>query len=87
MENLTHIRDRIRAGKRIRARLHRWAFSQLQSFVEYKALAAGISVVYVDPAYTSQSCCRCGNLGNSRVAYSSSRKTRAVRAQSEQVTQ
>src|ERR1700732_349075 len=50
MEDLTHIRDRIRAGRRMRARLHRWAFQQLQSFVEYKARAAGISVEYVNPA-------------------------------------
>jgi IS605 OrfB family transposase len=56
MEDLTHIRDRIQAGKRMRARLHRWAFRQLQTFVEYKAKAAGIAVEYVDPAYTSRTC-------------------------------
>jgi IS605 OrfB family transposase len=63
MEDLTHIRKRIRAGKRVRARLHRWAFRQLQDFVAYKAEAAGLRVVYVDPAYTSQTCSRCGALG------------------------
>jgi IS605 OrfB family transposase len=63
MEDLTHIRDRIQAGKRMRARLHGWAFRQLQSFVEYKAKAAGIAVEYVDPAYTSQTCSCCGALG------------------------
>jgi IS605 OrfB family transposase len=63
MENLAHIRDRIKAGKRIRARLHRWAFRQLQTFVEYKAKAAGIAVEYVDPAYTSRTCSHCGSLG------------------------
>jgi IS605 OrfB family transposase len=63
MEDLTRIRDRIKAGKRIRARLHRWAFRQLQTFVEYKAKAAGIAVEYVNPAYTSQMCSRCGSLG------------------------
>ena len=59
----THSRGRIKAGKRVRARLHRWAFRQLQGFVEYKAQAAGIAVEYVDPAYTSQTCCACGQLG------------------------
>jgi IS605 OrfB family transposase len=44
MEDLTHIRARIKAGKRVRGRLHRWAFRQLQTFVEYKASAAGIAV-------------------------------------------
>jgi len=63
MEDLTHIRDRIQGGKRMRARLHGWAFRQLQSFVEYKAKAAGIAVEYVNPAYTSQTCSCCGALG------------------------
>lgn len=63
MEDLTHIRSRIRAGRRLRARLHRWAFRQLQSFVEYKARAAGIEVLYLDPAYTSQTCSQCRSLG------------------------
>lgn len=63
MENLTRIRNRIKAGKRMRARLHRWAWRQLQTFVEYKAKTAGIAVEYVNPAYTSQTCSACGNLG------------------------
>jgi IS605 OrfB family transposase len=63
MEDLTHIRDRIKAGKRMRARLHRWPFRQLQTFVEYKAKAAGIAVEYVNPAYTSWTCSHCGSLG------------------------
>ena len=63
MEDLTHIRSRIKAGKRMRGRLHRWAWRQLQTFVEYKAKAAGIAVEYVNPAYTSQTCSCCGGLG------------------------
>jgi IS605 OrfB family transposase len=63
MEDLTHIRSRIKAGKRMRARLHRWAFRQLQTFVEYKAKAAGIAVEYVHPASTSQTCSACGRVG------------------------
>ena len=63
MEDLTHLRDRIRAGRRMRTRLHRWAFRQLQSFVDYKARAVGITVEYVNPAYSSQACSDCGQLG------------------------
>jgi putative transposase len=63
MEDLTDIRERIRAGRRVRTRLHRWAFRQLQSFVEYKARAVGIAVEYVNPAYTSRACGSCGQLG------------------------
>lgn len=63
LEDLTHIRERIKAGKRVRTLLHRWAFRQLQTFVEYKARAVGIAVEYVDPAYSSQTCSACGALG------------------------
>ena len=63
LEDLTHIRDRIKAGKRVRARLHRWPFRQLQKQIEYKAAAVGIRVIYVDPAYTSRTCSECGCLG------------------------
>jgi IS605 OrfB family transposase len=63
VEDLTHIRNRIKAGRRMRSRLHRWAWRQFQRFVDYKAQAAGIRVVYVDPAYTSQTCSQCGQIG------------------------
>lgn len=63
MEDLTNIRQRIQAGKRMRSRLHRWAWAQLQGFVQYKAEAAGLRVAYVNPAYSSQTCSVCGCLG------------------------
>jgi putative transposase len=63
LENLTNIRSRINVGKRMRTRLHRWSWRQLQSFIEYKAAALGIAVRYVDPAYTSRTCSICGELG------------------------
>jgi len=69
MEDLTHIRANIKAGKRVRTRLHRWAFRQLQDFVKYKAEAVGIRVVFVKPAYTSQTCSVCGAIGK-RVKHS-----------------
>lgn len=63
MEDLTHIRAHIKAGQRMRTRLHRWAFRQLQDFVRYKGKAMGLKVEFVEPAYTSQTCNRCGGLG------------------------
>lgn len=63
MEDLTHIRKNIKAGKRVRSRLHRWSWKQLQGFVEYKAKEAGLNVIYVNPAYTSKSCSQCGQIG------------------------
>lgn len=63
MESLTHIRKRIKAGKRMRSRLHRWSWHELQTFVEYKAEAVGIRVIYVNPAYSSKTCSVCGCIG------------------------
>jgi putative transposase len=63
LEDLTDIRDNIRAVRRMRSRLHRWSFRQLQEFVSYKAASAGIEVKYVNPAYTSLSCSNCQSLG------------------------
>ena len=63
LEDLTHIRERIKGGKRIRTRLHRWPFRRLQEYIEYKAIGAGIEVIYVDPSYTSQTCSVCQALG------------------------
>lgn len=63
MEDLTNIRKRIRAGKRVRSRLHRWAWAELQTFIYYKAQTAGLKIVFVNPAYTSQLCATCEQIG------------------------
>lgn len=62
LEDLTHIRDRITArGGDARNRLGGWAFEQLGQFIAYKATLAGVTVVHVDPRYTSQTCSKCGH--------------------------
>jgi len=63
MEDLKNIRERIRAGKKMRSRLHRWSFDELRQMIEYKAEAEGIRVQYVFPAYTSQTCSHCLCIG------------------------
>ncbi len=63
LEDLTDIRDSIRGSKRIRSRLHRWPFRQLQEMIFYKAENVGMEVVRVNPAYTSCTCADCLSLG------------------------
>ncbi len=60
LEKLKGIRKRAKAGKRNRRWIHSWNFAQLQRFIEYKAQAKGVRVVYADARYTSQRCSRCG---------------------------
>ncbi|MBT9545129.1 MAG: transposase, partial [Candidatus Sericytochromatia bacterium] len=64
-ENLTDIRGKVKLKKAQRKRLHKWSFAQLQAFVEYKAQALGVSVVFVDPRYTSQKCSQCKHVSRS----------------------
>jgi IS605 OrfB family transposase len=62
LEDLTGIRERVTArGGDARNRLGGWGFAQLGGFIGYKAQAAGVPVVHVDPRYTSQTCAQCGH--------------------------
>jgi len=62
LEDLKGIRDRVTArGGDARNRLSGWSFHQLYTFLAYKAQAAGVPVVLVDPAHTSQTCPECGH--------------------------
>jgi IS605 OrfB family transposase len=69
LEDLTNIRERTRRtrGKRASAKQRRanrhasaWAFSELHSYLAYKAVLAGSLAVKVDAYHTSQACPRCG---------------------------
>jgi IS605 OrfB family transposase len=62
LEDLTGIRKRVNQQPRSKAerrRANSWAFYQLRQFLEYKARVAGVSLVLVPPAYTSQTCHKC----------------------------
>ncbi|MET7782952.1 transposase [Streptomyces sp. NPDC005388] len=62
LEELKGIRQRVRLRKPQRVALHSWAFAQLADFIVYKAKRAGVPLVFVDPAYTSQTCAECGHI-------------------------
>jgi IS605 OrfB family transposase len=65
LEDLEGIRDDVnqKVGRNQRRRVNGWAFYQLREFLTYKALAVGIPLVLVDPAYTSKTCHVCGTRG------------------------
>jgi len=56
---LKGIRDGADQGSRMNQRLDQWAHRRFADYIEYKAEMAGMSVEYVDEAYTSQTCPRC----------------------------
>lgn len=60
LENLTGIRKRTTVRKKQRATHYSWGFHQLAQFIEYKAMLAGIAVIYIDPRNTSRECIACG---------------------------
>jgi len=63
LENLRGIRSRVRVRHGAQARrIHGWSFSQLRSFIVYKAEERGCTVAGVDPRHTSQQCSRCGHV-------------------------
>jgi IS605 OrfB family transposase len=71
-EQLKGITKRVRVRKPQRIRLYSWAVADLSAKIEYKAKRAGVPLVYVDPAYTSQTCPECGHIAKAN------RKTRDV---------
>lgn len=60
IENLNGVRA---PGSKIRRYSDRnqWAFAQLGTFLRYKCALRGVPLIEVDPAYTSQTCSRCGS--------------------------
>jgi IS605 OrfB family transposase len=60
-ENLKGIRNRTRRFSKVwRRKVNAWAFAELETFSKYKADAKGIPVVFVEAAYSSRTCPRCG---------------------------
>lgn len=64
LEDLSGIGD-ITVRHSQRRRHKSWAFSQLRSFIEYKAKISGVLVRLVNPRYTSQECPCCHHISKS----------------------
>jgi putative transposase len=61
--DLKGIRDRNDKGRKFNRKLASMPFHKLSDFITYKANWAGIQVIKVNEAYTSQTCNRCKELG------------------------
>lgn len=66
IEQLQNIRETTRTSRKNNHSLHTWSFYRLAQFIEYKAKKAGISVEYVNPAYTSQKCPKYGKMHHAK---------------------
>jgi IS605 OrfB family transposase len=67
IEDLTGIRERTNKNPRSKKdkRLgNNWAFYQLRQYLTYKCLLAGVRLILVNPAWTSQTCHKCLAIGN-----------------------
>jgi len=71
LEDLKHVRKRMKVNRKLRRKLHGWSFYQLEDFLKYKAEARGIAVDYVDARYTSQKCSKCGHIERGNRQYQS----------------
>jgi putative transposase len=62
LENLDGVRKRKKKSMESKNTLSSWGVYQQKEMIEYKAKKYGVRVVYVDPAYTSQRCSKCGHI-------------------------
>lgn len=60
MGDLRDVADGVALGKLTNQKISGWNHGKIRKFVEYKAQAAGITVVLVDERYTTQTCPNCG---------------------------
>lgn len=66
LEQLQNIRSTTRTSRKNNHSLHNWSFYRLAKFIKYKAKLAGIEILYVNPAYTSQRCPVCGDVHHAK---------------------
>lgn len=62
LEDLGKIKNSKECGRYVQK--SNWTFFQLETFIKYKSSLYGIPVIYVNPAYTSKTCSRCGRIND-----------------------
>jgi putative transposase len=65
LEDLTGIKERtnqLPRSKKERRLSNSWAFFQLRQFLIYKTIKHGVSLAFIDPRYTSQTCHNCNHI-------------------------
>jgi putative transposase len=63
LEDLKKVQGR--RGKVLNKMLGNWSFFQLEQFITEKAERKGVNVIKINPAYTSQTCSKCGAVDKS----------------------
>ena len=67
LEDLSGIRERtnqLPRNKQERRKSNSWSFYMFRQYLTYKCVLAGVPLYFVNPAYTSKSCYKCGHIGN-----------------------
>ncbi len=63
VENLAFVSQNDRMPKHVKRKLSRWIKGYVDKRLSFKCDISGIKYEYVNPAYTSQECHKCGQLG------------------------
>lgn len=62
LEDLGKIKNSKKCGRYVQK--SNWAFFQLETYIKHKSSLHGIPIIYVNPAYTSKTCSRCGSIND-----------------------
>ncbi len=76
--DLTGIRKEKDFGAKTNQKFHKWPFRKVKELIGYKAELAGISVIKISEAYTSQTCSVCKPFPSREYAHKSNRKYRGL---------
>ena len=59
-EKLKYVKHKSKFSKKFNNKLQRWSYSKMLNRLELLSQVKGFNVIYVNPAYTSQTCSHCG---------------------------